>query len=395
MPALGRPVKARRWQWIVPLALLCAVGILQELAARHPNLTEEYYGQRMYPHLARALTLISAKVAFSIAEVALVSFLLCLGAAMAARLPYLYRYPQRRWRLLSRALRGALWIVAVGSFLFMTLWGFNYQRPSLAETWGLQTRAPSTNELTRISSWIVSETNRNYSLSHLRDDSGAIDPEIDPAGERRDAQNQRGTRDLLSLCESLKASIQSSVRLGQVRLGTVGVPKPLYFSRLMSFLGISGIYSPFTAEVNFNAEQPLSSLPASIAHESAHLLGFAREDEASFVAFLVAIQAADPFVRYSGYLAALEVVSALEHAEPERFREIMDQLDEGPRRDLASQTAFWARYSGAVSQTAERINHVYLKSNRIRSGVRSYSEVVSLIIGYCLTHGCPPRETAG
>ena len=192
------------------------------------------------------------------------------------------------------------------------------------------------------------------------------------------------------LCASLEASIQSSVRLGHVRLGTVGVPKPLYFSRLMSFLGISGIYSPFTAEANFNAEQPLSSLPSSIAHERAHLLGFAREDEASFVAFFVAIRAADPFVRYSGYLAALEVVSALQYTEPERFREIMDQLDDGPRRDLASQSAFWARYSGAVSQTAERINHIYLKTNRIRSGVQSYSEVVSLIIGYCLTDGCPP-----
>src|SRR5207248_11260701 len=93
-------------------------------------------------------------------------------------------------------------------------------------------------------------------------------------------------------------------------------PKPVYFSGLMSRLGISGVYSPFTGEPNYNALQPDFDLPFAVAHEMAHQRGFAREDEANFIAFLVCTKASNAYVRYSGYLGALRVLGVLFRVAP-------------------------------------------------------------------------------
>ena len=84
----------------------------------------------------------------------------------------------------------------------------------------------------------------------------------------------------------------------------------------MSRLGLSGFYMPFTGEPNFNDAQPDFDLPYVIAHEKAHQRGFAREDEANFIAFLVCVNSTDPYLRYSGYLNALRVVGAFVSSDP-------------------------------------------------------------------------------
>src|ERR1043166_6917252 len=53
-------------------------------------------------------------------------------------------------------------------------------------------------------------------------------------------------------------------------------PKPVYFSGLMSRFGVSGVYSPFTGEPNYNTLQPDCDLPFAVAHEMAHQRGYAR-----------------------------------------------------------------------------------------------------------------------
>jgi len=49
----------------------------------------------------------------------------------------------------------------------------------------------------------------------------------------------------------------------------------------MSYLGIGGVYFPFTGEANVNISMPHTSIPFTACHEMAHQIGFAREDEAT------------------------------------------------------------------------------------------------------------------
>lgn len=69
--------------------------------------------------------------------------------------------------------------------------------------------------------------------------------------------------------------------------------KPVMLSKLMSYTHMTGVYSFFTGEANFNTDFPDYTTPFTAAHELAHQRGVAREDEASFVAYLVCMASDD------------------------------------------------------------------------------------------------------
>jgi hypothetical protein len=186
------------------------------------------------------------------------------------------------------------------------------------------------------------------------------------------------------LYEALEAAYERTSLPGVANNKAFGQPKPIRFSRVLTRLGISGVFFPFTGEANFNVEQPDCHLPFAIAHEMAHQRGFAREDEANFIAFLVCANSADPYVRYSGYLNSLYVTSALARIAPDRLQSVYRTLDAGPRADLFAQFIFWTKYQGKISATSHLINNSYLKINRIKSGTKNYNEAYALIVAYYL-----------
>ena len=87
--------------------------------------------------------------------------------------------------------------------------------------------------------------------------------------------------------------------------GRFGKAKPIFLSSKMSYTGISGIYFPFTGEANVNVDIPHSLLPATTCHEMAHQRGFAREDEANYIAWITCSSNDNPEFKYSGTLLAL------------------------------------------------------------------------------------------
>ncbi len=209
----------------------------------------------------------------------------------------------------------------------MPLFGLNYLRPPLAETLRLERREPDAREAETISRAIIEGVNRNFA------ESGAA------------ATADEGSRLPLTrpeLFAVLEESFAAERLLQGVSAeGAAAPPKPVYFSGLLSRLGTSGVYSPFTGEPHYNAIMPDADLPFTVAHEMAHQRGFARESEASFVAFLVCTKSSHPYVRYSGYLGALRVLSVLRRLAPERYAPVAALLGEGPRADLRAGDAFW------------------------------------------------------
>lgn len=75
--------------------------------------------------------------------------------------------------------------------------------------------------------------------------------------------------------------------------------KPSVFGKIMSFTGILGYYNPFSAEAQYNKNLPSTQLPFTLAHESAHQMGFAREQEANFIGYLLGKNSKNSELRYS------------------------------------------------------------------------------------------------
>ena len=299
--------KSSAWRrWLTPLALLAAAFALQALASRNSQLVERYYSRKLFPAIIHALSLMNGVVGFSIAEL----MIYFLAAALVGTLIYQAREIYLRRKRIARLLRTDLlvlvWVSGSAMMLFLLIWGLNYQREPLGGKLGFAGRNASDEQLKMISETIVNEVNSNYGDSHVSD---AFDGS-------RPAPLSRA-----QVYELIEASYEHESLLGGAGNGRYGPPKPIYFSGLMSRLGLSGFYMPFTGEPNFNAAQPDFDLPYVIAHEKAHQRGFAREDEANFIAFLVCINSTHPYVRYSGYLNALKVVGAFGGSDPEFYQE--------------------------------------------------------------------------
>ena len=160
-------------------------------------------------------------------------------------------------------------------------------------------------------------------------------------------------------------------------------PKKLLLSEFLSYQGLTGIYSPFTVEANYNGDMTAYNIPFTTCHELSHLRGFMQEEEANFIAFLACIQSDRTDFRYSGYLSGwVYCMNALYRTDHEAWQEVRLLLAEEAEQDLEANSAFWDAYEGRISEAADKINDTYLKANGQADGVQSYSRMVDLIVAY-------------
>ncbi len=157
-------------------------------------------------------------------------------------------------------------------------------------------------------------------------------------------------------------------------------PKPVTFSWGMSHLRLTGMFSPFTVEANYNRDIPDYEIPYTVCHELAHLKGWIREDEAGFIAYLACRESSDPALRYSGTLNALSyAMNALYSAgRQDSYWRIYESLPEQAKQDYRSSNAYWKQFETKVAEVSTALNDGYLKANAQSDGVQSYGFLIKI-----------------
>jgi hypothetical protein len=353
----------RRWV-VVGWALLLVAAGLQRWAPA--PIVERLYSRGLYPWIAALLSLVNEWAGFSLAEAGAILlppallFALVWSAVRARRMGVRWG----RWLAgtTGRGIAAAGWIL----FAFSLLWGLNYRRVPLSERLGIP-NGGTAEELAATARWLAGELARHAPPTEHRDrPAGPPYPWEELAAKVEDAY------------EALPVAGEGFPR----RLGPA---KPVHASGILSRLGLSGIFIPFTGEPNVNRLLPHPSLVAAVAHEKAHQRGITHESEASFAAFLALYQSSDPYLRYCGLLEATgSVLGALARTDPEAFAEVARAIPATARADWARSREFWARYRGPAQRVSRRVNDLYLRANRVPGGVQSYGAVVDLLVGYYL-----------
>lgn len=371
------PTTTRRgsaW-WLASLWI--PAGLLTWAASWRPEAIEHYYSGGLYPPLARTLSRMTGWLPFSCAELLVTLLgiaLLCLVARGVVR----FRKTSERWQTtLRRWVPRILGAGAVIYFAFLLVWGLNYRRLPFATLAGLTPSQVEVPALERLGAELVNIT--NTLRKDVREDATGV---------------MQLEGDLADALERANGGLEEAARTYAPLAGSWGPPKPVYASAVLSFLGIRGIYFPFTGEANVNTSCPASTIPFSACHELAHLRGFAREDEANFIAFVACRAHTDADYRYSGYLAAtLYVVQALP-AGATRSR-LLTSLAPGVQRDLAEQRRWRERYQTPLADLSERVNDTYLRANGEAAGTRSYGRMVQLLVAEWQNERRPaPAQTA-
>ncbi len=160
-------------------------------------------------------------------------------------------------------------------------------------------------------------------------------------------------------------------------------PKKLVNSWILSIQNLSGVYSPFTIEANYNGDMQDYYIPFTACHELSHLRGFMQEQEANFISFLACINSGENEFVYSGNLSGwIQCMNVLYRVDYDAWEEVRNQLPSEVEADLKLNREFWAKYDGRIAEVSNRVNDTYLKANGQKDGVESYNRMVDLIVAY-------------
>lgn len=158
--------------------------------------------------------------------------------------------------------------------------------------------------------------------------------------------------------------------------------KPSLFDDFMSFTGILGYYNPFTAEAQFNAKLPSSYLPFTLAHESSHQLGYAREQEANFIGYLIGVNSGNIELRYSTeYFTLKSILNSIVYEDEKFVEAVLKNYSLGMKRDRAYERQFVLKHQGWLNDFFGFTNNLFLKSNQ-QEGSVTYSYFIDLLVRY-------------
>lgn len=345
---------------------LLAAGAILTLLAGNVGGFAQWYSTHVYPVWVNMLGRMLGVFPVSVAEI----LLYLLGALL------LFTLGRLLWKLFRKRagkrqvlgwFSNLLLAAGVLFLLYVVNCGINYHRTSFSESSGIKAEEYSVSELKGVCGWLTERVNA-LSGSVTRDDEGIMRLTGGNKGEVR----SRAVEAMQSLGETYPELS-----------GYYPEPKGLLAPWILSVQQLSGIYSPFTIEANYNSGMVDYNIPFTACHELSHLKSFMQEQEANFIAFLASTSYEDPEFQYSGYLLGwIYCMNVLHDADYDSWQEIRDTLSDGAEMDLRENNAFWARYDGAVAEVADQVNDRYLQANGQEEGVKSYDRMVDLIVSW-------------
>ena len=359
---------------------LAGAGILMVCARQVPGFAE-WYAVHIYQKLTAVTGRVTGLAPFSVVEIGLYVLLILLPVTGIGAVVKSVRFGQGGENALCWA-SGLFLTASALLFLYAANCGVNYQRESFSEKTGLAAKQYTAEELKQVCLWLTEEVN---ALAGQVERGGSGEMILAaPAEEKKDAAAAEHEEMPLQVLGD--TAVQAMTDLAEEYPDMKGYyphPKPVCVSEILSYQNLSGVYSPFTIEANYNADMVDYNIPFTMCHELSHLRGFMQEEEANFIAFLACIGSDNRDFEYSGYLTGwVYCMNALRRADGEEWQQVREWLDEAAEADLRENSRFWEYYDGAVAEVSDKVNYTYLKANGQSEGVQSYGRMVDLIIAY-------------
>ena len=352
----GRLMKS--WSWV----LLVTLTILIKWASWYPDWVEHNYTYGIYPLVSRVQRFLFGWMPFSIGDLFYAFLLLVLLFRLARFFRLLFQ------KKLTRAYFGAGLQQFIFFFLFIyvffnLLWGLNYNRKGISYQLGIEVKAYSLEDLDTLT-------------SNLQEHLNVYAAQV--TGAQRDSFDRK--RALFRECTD-------AYRLAKLKYPFLDYPpvsvKPSLFSYLGNYLGFQGYYNPFSGEAQVNTTIPRFLEPFVTSHEIAHQLGYGKENEANFVAFLASHEHPSPVLRYSMYFDMYNyAIGELYGRDTAKANASIRNLHPQVVRDVNEFRKFYKRHRNPIESVVSWGYGHYLRANNQPGGKRTYNEVVAWLVAY-------------
>lgn len=353
----------KAWSWI----LLIVAAILVKFASTQPIWVEENYSKGLYPIISKIQRSIFGWIPFSIGDLfyAFLAFIIIFKSAQFVK--YILKKKVNRQYLLN-GLKQIIFLFLFVYVFFYGLWGLNYSRKGISYQLNLEMKKYSTAEIDTLANVLQERLNHYAANIDLK---------------QRDSFNKKRTL----FEKATEAYLYADNVYPFLRYDPQSI-KPSLFSYLGNYFGFQGYYNPFSGEGQVNTTIPRFLEPFVSAHEVAHQVGYAKENEANFVAYLACKAYPNNTYRYSMYFDMyLYVITELDRRDSALAKSYNDKLHPQAKKDIDEYRRFLRKYRNHVEPVISWIYDGYLQANDQPEGKRTYNMVVAYLVAYYKKYG--------
>ena len=363
-------------RFLLSLAVLGLTGIFWLLVKNFPAFF--FPGYRTASRvIMKGLSALTGLVPFSIWDIG--AALLILAAAVTliitiVRICRLTRGVGTRLRAFLCWISSWILMVSLLASFAVSGWMLNHYAPKLSAELGLEIRKYSPEELYNATKYYLDKA-MEYAEKQERDENGSLVRQDFNTLAEKAGKCYEGISELYPVFSG-----GSTARAKKLSLTGI-----FYLQR-----GISGIFMPLTAESSVPEMDAVVDLPYTMAHECAHRLGIASEEECNFAAYLACEESDDPYFLYSAYYSAYIYCHNKLLREDKSWNEQLMDGASGTGFDLLYQdmreaSAWYKSYEKEkAAEKMTKTNDTYLKTFSQEEGVKSYGEVVNDLIAWYL-----------
>lgn len=356
-------ISRKRKIWIVVFVIIATTLIILSFSNRW---VEDHFTYGVYPYISRFQRMLTGNIPFSIGDIVYLLALIWV-AYNVSRNVYLLFVRKLTYKVVARKMAN-FFILLLGVYIvFLVIWGLNYSRKGIRYQLGLERPEYQEENLIKLQDILLGEVNSSKAEWLA---SGTDYPERKEIFKRSAiAYNQ--LQDSFPFLRYKYPSVKSSL-----------------FGRIENYLGFTGYYNPFTGEAQVNTAVPQFLIPNITLHEIAHQIGYAKENEANFVGFLVGTRCNDALFRYSAWLDIFMYANAqVRYIDSTKGNAALERLLPEVKDDIAEWRRFSARHQSFVQPVMYWVYGKYLELNKQPQGIRSYDAVVSLVVAYYRNKG--------
>ena len=351
--------------WAAACVIMFVPAVLLRIISRLLPGFADRYTDIVNPFMVGTLGRLSGSLPFSVFEVLLCFLVLfCIRIIFCAAACLFVRNRREAAVRDLRKLCRVLALIASGMLLLFEISEDVYfSRTRFAQRYGLERKNYTNEELAETCEYLIGEINKTAPYVD-RSENGIM--QISPGLRER-------------MCNAMHSLGEEYPELS----GWYPRPKPVFFSGFLSRCDITGVYSMFTIEANYNRDIPPYNLPFTMGHELSHLKGFESEKEANFLGYLCCIRSDETDLHYSGaMLGWVYCGNELKKRDPRLWKRLAGEICPEAEEDLHDNNRYWDAWKGRVSETMHDINDTYLKAEGLEEGYASYELVTDMIVAH-------------
>jgi hypothetical protein len=349
------------------LNIMALLSIIIKFFSLNEAWVEKYYTHGIYPGISSSLRWLFGWIPFSVGDLFYAAATVYLVYALCRMVSQVAKTGAKKYFSLLLA-RKVLKISLAIYIVFNAFWGLNYNRIGIAGQLGLKIETHSKDDLLQL--------------------TRTLGERLCFYGDKVDSSNRASlNNNLILFNEGVVSFAKVKARYPFLNYAVPSIKTSL-LTPVGRYFGFTGYYNPFSAEAQLKTSVPVFVKPFVLCHEIAHQLGYAKENEANLVSFLVGRESTNMEFRYSVYFD-MYTYALGELAAENRNEALLFIKTAHPQflKDRLHYITYLQAQENPVEPVMSRFYDRFLKINNQPKGKGSYNQVVTWLIAYMKKYG--------